>query len=150
MKKILRQFFILVLLCFFLILPYFVFATNPTLDSLVNVAEKGGNGAAAGGPYATLGNSGQQYAVSKIAGQLITAVISLLGVIFLGLMIYGGYIWMTARGEEEKVKKSQDIIRAAIIGLIIIIAAYAITKFVEAYIIQSSQMINGIQEQGIS
>jgi hypothetical protein len=60
----------------------------------------------------------------------ISIFLSLLGVIFLGLMIYGGYNWMTAAGDEQKVDKAKNTIRSAIIGLIIVIAAYAISVFV--------------------
>lgn len=63
-------------------------------------------------------------------GRIIGAVLSLLGVIFLILMIYGGFIWMTARGNETKVTEAKDLITSALIGLIIVLAAYAITAFV--------------------
>ncbi|MCK4553697.1 hypothetical protein KAU19_01920, partial [Candidatus Parcubacteria bacterium] len=43
-------------------------------------------------------------------GQIINAVLVFLGVIFLILMIYGGYIWMTARGNEQEVEKAKNII----------------------------------------
>lgn len=62
-------------------------------------------------------------------GMIIGAVLSFLGVIFLILMIYGGYQWMTAAGDEQKVTKAKDLIRNAIIGLIVVLAAYAITAF---------------------
>lgn len=62
-----------------------------------------------------------------IAGKVIKAVLSLLGVIFLVLMIYGGYIWMLARGNDQEVEKAKNIIKNAIIGLIVVLAAYAIT-----------------------
>ena len=45
-------------------------------------------------------------------------------------MIYGGFIWMNSRGNEQDVEKAKNIIRNSIIGLLIVIAAYAITKFV--------------------
>jgi len=67
------------------------------------------------------------YSIISLA---ITTALSLLGVIFLVLMIYAGYNWMTARGEEEKVTKAKDTIMRAIIGLIIVVAAYAISTFV--------------------
>lgn len=66
----------------------------------------------------------------QIISPVITAILSLMGVIFLILMIYGGFLWMTARGNEEQVKKAKDLITAAIVGLIIIISAYAISYFV--------------------
>ncbi len=64
------------------------------------------------------------------AGKVIGTLLSLIGVIFFGLMIYGGFMWMTARGNEEQAKKALDTIIAAVIGLVIILAAYAITNFV--------------------
>lgn len=62
--------------------------------------------------------------------QLINIVLSVLGVLFLILIIYGGVIWMTAAGNEEKAKKAKELITEAVIGLIIVLAAYAITFFV--------------------
>jgi Type IV secretion system pilin len=63
-------------------------------------------------------------------GVVIKAFLSFLGVLFLVLMIYGGFLWMTARGNESQVTKSKDLIIAAVIGLIIILLSYAISSFV--------------------
>ena len=68
--------------------------------------------------------------VSSIVATVIGAALSLLGMIFVILMLYGGFLWMTAGGEEEQVKKALGIIKNAIIGLIVIVAAYGITAFV--------------------
>ena len=65
-----------------------------------------------------------------IIGGVIKILLSFLGVIFLVLLIYGGYLWMMDRGEEALAKKAKDIIKNAIIGLVIVLAAYAITDFV--------------------
>ncbi len=70
--------------------------------------------------------------VEPIIGNIISVILSFLGVIFLVLMVYGGYMWMTAMGSEEKVKKAQQLIQAAVIGLIVVVGAYAITAFVMA------------------
>jgi hypothetical protein len=61
---------------------------------------------------------------------VIKAVLSLVGTIFLALTIYAGVLWMTAQGEEEKAKKGRDILTMAVIGLAIVMSAYAITYFV--------------------
>jgi len=61
---------------------------------------------------------------------VISAFLGLLGIIFLVLIIYAGFNWMTAQGDEEKVTKAKDTLTRAIIGLIIITAAYSITYFV--------------------
>ncbi|MDD4995087.1 MAG: pilin [Patescibacteria group bacterium] len=66
----------------------------------------------------------------EIVGNIITVLLSLLGVIFFVLLIYGGFLWMTSQGKEETVKKAKQLITDAIIGLVIILAAYAISAFV--------------------
>lgn len=62
--------------------------------------------------------------------KIIRAVLSFLGVIFLILTIYGGFLWMTARGNEQQVEKAKTLLTAAVVGLIIVISAYAISYFV--------------------
>lgn len=63
-------------------------------------------------------------------GNVIKIILSLTGVIFTGLMVYAGFLWMTAKGEESKVESAQEIIKAAIIGLVITLGAYSVTEFV--------------------
>jgi len=60
---------------------------------------------------------------------LTSIALSLLGIIFFILMIYGGYIWMIARGDEKEATKAKDIIKMGIIGLIVVLLAYVISKF---------------------
>ena len=118
MPKLFKQILILFCLVGLLILPYFVFAADHMGDVLKNVGKYGGY------------NSSDEYTLSKIAGTAVYAFLSLLGVIFIVLMIYGGYTWMTASGDEEKVKKAQQTIKTAIIGLIIVVGAYVIWDFI--------------------
>ena len=66
----------------------------------------------------------------NIVGSIIKTVLSLLGIVFLILMIISGYQWMIAGGNEDQVSKAKDRIRNAIIGIIIVVLAYAITAFV--------------------
>lgn len=63
-------------------------------------------------------------------GSLIEVFLGFLGVIFLILIIYAGLLWMTAGGNEENVKKAQKILLNSVIGLIILLSAYAISQFV--------------------
>lgn len=72
---------------------------------------------------------------SKI-GQIIGLVLSFIGVAFLILMIYAGITWMTAQGNDQTISKAKDLIVSSIIGLIIVLAAYAITSFIGAQILQ--------------
>jgi hypothetical protein len=124
MKKHLRLIFSVLVLIALLILPYFVFAqTNPTpptaspgtLKILSDVATNGGY---------------QESSLQATIGIIIKAAFSLLGAVFIILVIVGGYIWMTAEGNEQKIEKAQNYIRRAIIGLIITFSAWAIWSFV--------------------
>ena len=76
--------------------------------------------------------------IEDVIGTVVNAVLALLGVIFLTLIIYGGYMWMTAGGDEGKVEKAKYTISRSIIGLVIVLAAYAITFFVLDKVIQAT------------
>lgn len=65
-----------------------------------------------------------------VAGQVISTALTLVGIIFLILMVYAGYLWMTARGDEGQVEKALGIVKTCIIGLVVVMSAYAITFFV--------------------
>lgn len=70
--------------------------------------------------------------LSAIIGIGIQTILAFVGLIFMVLMIYAGYLWMTARGEEEQIKKAQKIITACVVGLILVVSAFAITRLVIA------------------
>jgi cytochrome bd-type quinol oxidase subunit 2 len=72
---------------------------------------------------------------SKIAGSVVNVFLSLLGIIFIILIILAGYNWMTAGGNQEKIEKAKSQIKAAAIGLIIVLGAYAIWGFIFSKII---------------
>ncbi len=76
--------------------------------------------------------------LAQTIGQIIKGVLSLLGVIFLILVIYAGFLWMTASGNDEQITKAKNILKASIIGVIIVMGAYAITYFVVDKIAESS------------
>ncbi len=75
-------------------------------------------------------NVGLQKELTPAVSTIVTTALSLVGTIFLLLTIYGGIRWMLARGDEAEIEKGKEIIKAAIIGLIIVMMAYAITAFV--------------------
>jgi len=65
-----------------------------------------------------------------IVSRIIQVFIGLLGVIAISLIIYAGYLWMTAAGNEEKISQAKKILVNAVIGLIIILSAFAIVSFI--------------------
>lgn len=69
--------------------------------------------------------------INNIAA-LIKTALGLLGFIFVVQTIYAGFLWMTAGGNENNVKKAKGIMTNAVIGLIIVVSAYAVTWFIFA------------------
>lgn len=65
---------------------------------------------------------------------IIKIVLGLLAIIFVVLLIIAGFKWMTAQGNEDDVKHAKASIKTAIIGLVIVLAAYGITFFVFKYL----------------
>ncbi len=101
-------------------------------DACAEACDSAGFGQAGGFAAETAGAAGvdtQSTLESKVAS-IVNYALSLLGIIFLLLMVYGGYIWMMARGDEGEAKRAKDIITMGVIGLAIVIAAYAITFFI--------------------
>lgn len=72
--------------------------------------------------------------VPELIGQVVGSVLAFIGVLFLLLMIYAGILWMTARGNDQQVTKAIDLITAAVIGLVIVLSAYAITAYIGSQI----------------
>ncbi len=61
---------------------------------------------------------------------IVFALLSLVGMIFLVLLIYGGVFWMTARGNETQAQKAKNIITNSVVGLAVVLLAYAISIFI--------------------
>lgn len=64
-----------------------------------------------------------------IIARLIRTAITLTGIITVGFMIYGGFVYMTAGGDAGKIQSAKKIITNSIIGLIIVFSSFAITQF---------------------
>ena len=71
-----------------------------------------------------------------IIGNIINIVLGFMGIILLCLILWAGFLWMTAGGDSKKTETATALIKNAIIGLIIIVAAFAISNFVMTQIIQ--------------
>ncbi|MFH1766506.1 MAG: Ig-like domain-containing protein [Patescibacteria group bacterium] len=65
-----------------------------------------------------------------VIGRIIRVILGVLGIILLGVLIYAGYLWMTAGGSDERITKAKKILINGTIGLIFILASFAITTFV--------------------
>lgn len=63
-------------------------------------------------------------------GTLISVFLGLLGIVFLLLTLYAGWLWMTSQGDEKATGKARSILTTAVVGLVILLSAYAISNFV--------------------
>lgn len=62
--------------------------------------------------------------------KIINVVIGVLGVVAVAVVIYGGFLFLTAQGDPGKIKKGKDSITWGIIGLIIALLSWSIINFV--------------------
>jgi hypothetical protein len=76
------------------------------------------------------GTGNSDFSLPGMAGKAVKMLIIMLGILFLGLIIYGGYLYLIDRGNEDKAKEAIKLIQNAVIGLLIVSAAYVITSFV--------------------
>jgi len=124
-------FFLLIAFC----VPFFVFAQTPLPANQIPRSIGGNAGQAL---EDELDRVAQPVYGSDVGGNTLDSVIAnvingflaILGVVFLAYMLHGGYLWMSAAGNDDQVRKAKDEIRDAIIGIIVIVAAYAIVSFV--------------------
>lgn len=130
MKKYLKKIIILVFLLTVLVMPRFVMAddNSPAYNNLKRVGSETTDTGDA--PFQPIANLNSPNSMAGIVGIVIKTFLGILGVLFLAYILYAGYNWMTAQGDEEKVTKAKDTIQRAVIGVIVCIAAYAITYFV--------------------
>src|SRR3989344_9114848 len=61
---------------------------------------------------------------------IVRIVVGFIGIIFLLLVLYGGFVWMTSQGEPDKINRAKKIIFSATIGLLITLSAYSIAGFI--------------------
>ncbi|MFW0862708.1 MAG: hypothetical protein ACKKL6_03960 [Candidatus Komeilibacteria bacterium] len=88
---------------------------------------------------AALGADYEPATPQDIIVNIIRIALSLLSIIFIILIIVSGYQWMMAGGNSTVIDAAKKRIINAVIGLIIVIAAFAITEFVLDKVIDSVQ-----------
>lgn len=77
--------------------------------------------------------------LKETIANLIYVMLGFLGVIAVVIMLLGGFKWMVAGGNDEKVAEAKKLIIAGIIGLAIILSSYAIASFVISAIVGATQ-----------
>jgi uncharacterized protein (UPF0333 family) len=122
MKKKLKFFFLIlsILIAFFGTSFALAQTTNPSTDPLSRLSRAASQAGLSLSPAAP----------QSIIFSIVVYLLGFIGLIFLIMLLIGGYQWLTSYGNEEKVKHAKDRLKSAIIGLVIILVAYIITTFV--------------------
>jgi hypothetical protein len=100
-----------------LVLPV-AFTANAQADFGINEVNTGLNNALAGGDP------------REMVGRIINVALGFLGVIAVVIILMGGFKWMTAAGNEDKVAEAKKLLGAGVIGLAIVLAAWAVATFI--------------------
>ncbi len=96
-----------------------------TLASLININNTSAKVPSLNDPL-NLGSD----APTAFLGRIIAALLGLVGAISLIMVIIGGFQWMTAGGNPEKIKQGKNTLIWAVLGIAVTLASYAILKFV--------------------
>lgn len=102
-----------------LVAPVFVMKANAqSADFGLNAVNNGLNNALASGDP------------REMVGRIINVALGFLGVIAVVIILMGGFKWMTAAGNEDKVAEAKKLLGAGVIGLAIVLAAWAVATFI--------------------
>jgi hypothetical protein len=123
---------IAVVVAFWAFVPHAAFAQSAAVEAQ--------QGLALVGEEAGFATTDLRVAIARI----IRAFFGLLGIIAVALMMYAGYLWMTAAGDASKIEDAKKIITRAVIGLFIILTAYGIVAFILRAILGEDQPGGGI------
>jgi len=66
----------------------------------------------------------------SMAGKVINTALGVIGIVLIIIILYAGYKWMSSGGATDKAAEARKMIFAAVIGIVIILSAYAISNFV--------------------
>ena len=61
---------------------------------------------------------------------IVRIIVGFLGIITILIILAGGFKWMTSGGSEDKIGEAKKLISAGVVGLVVVLAAYAIASFV--------------------
>lgn len=64
-----------------------------------------------------------------IIGRFINFALGFLGLIAVGIILIGGFKWMTSGGNEEKTGEAKKLLGAGVIGLIIVLASWGLASW---------------------
>ncbi len=103
-----------------LFLGIFLLANNALAISFSQPLQSFGQGIYGGSPQSP----------QAIAALIINTLLTFLGILFVILIIYAGFLYLTSAGAKEKIEKAKNLLLYAVIGLAIVLSAYSVTYFI--------------------
>lgn len=92
------------------------------------------------GGYPTSGAGGD---IRVFLAGLVQVALSTVGIIFFLMILYGGYLWLTAGGNEEQVKKARQFVTRALVGFAVTLGALILTRFVVGFLESAASAPSG-------
>ena len=132
-----------------LAIPLFMFmasrANGTQAPSLVITAAHAESACGADDPFclkkaATGGGltpGGEAPSIPTAVGRILSAMLALLGVLFFALTVWAGFKWMTAQGNQETATSAKTTLENAVIGLVLVVVAYALTSYIVSHLFNS-------------
>jgi len=68
--------------------------------------------------------------VSTLINVIVPLLMTVGGFIFLVMLLIGAFTYLTSAGQQEQLKKAQQTLSFAVLGLVIIIASFIIVKVI--------------------
>jgi hypothetical protein len=68
--------------------------------------------------------------LQELIGKGIRSVVGVLGSVSLVMFVYGGFLWMTAQGSEERVKKAKSTLLYSSLGIVLTFLSYSLVAFI--------------------
>ncbi len=72
----------------------------------------------------------ESFSLGQFIASTVKVALTFVAILLFGLILYSGIRWMTAQGNEEAVAQAKDTLQTALIGFVIIAAAYGVTTFI--------------------
>ena len=89
------------------------------------------------------GTQGAQYGKPGdpriIAARMIQIFLTFIGTLFIIYTVYGGYLYMTSAGNEERINKANSILSHGVLGVVVMFISYSVAYFVVDFILFANQ-----------
>ncbi len=127
------------LICFgvFLAIPFSLGVENVFAQALTADELFGGEGAS-GETFAQSLGLAAGPPLQVIIARIIRTILGFAGVVLVVMIIYGGFLWMTAGGNATRLEKAKKILTQSIIGMIIVLSSFAIVQFVISKLVDAT------------